>query len=320
MSRLLLGVFILVLAAPAGAQDAPSWRDSAYRLSAEVQRVRDSLRQDDSQIEEIARRSGLVVSATSDYRGLAQEVLDRFDAARRRWFGSALPTPNGFRITLRGGESWSFGRLTNRPQSLSIAGLPDADEAFRLAPFVPHETLGDAERIEREFLGEYGSLMMTSAPAVIRGWLRAGLLLSLDEDSRRERAMYSLVTGVGTAQRACVRGDAAGCAHALGVRRSGDPEGGGEYYPLVRADLLLAALELGGEGAWARLIAETEGTLEHRLAAAAGMPADSMLLRWRDGLLALQPDRGPLDVSSAGLILGWSALILAAGLGIARWV
>jgi hypothetical protein len=50
------------------------------------------------------------------------------------------------------------------------------------------------------------------------------------------------------------------------------------------------------------------------------MPADSMLLRWRDGLLALQPDRGPLDVSSAGLILGWSMLILAAGLAIARWV
>src|SRR5687767_7621914 len=120
MSRAALGMLLLALARPAAAQDAAAWRDSAYRLSAEQQRVWDSLKQDDLAIEEIARRSGLVVSATSDYRGLAQEVLDRFDAARRRWFGSALPTPNGFRITLRGGESWSFGRLTNRPQSLSI--------------------------------------------------------------------------------------------------------------------------------------------------------------------------------------------------------
>lgn len=320
MSRLALGVSLLVFAAPAGAQDAASWRDSAYRLSAEVQRVRDSLRQDDSQIEELAHRSGLVVSATGDYRALAQEVLDRFDAARRRWFGSALPSPNGFRITLRGGESWSFGRRTNRPQSLAIAGLPDADEALRLAPFVPDETLGDVERVTQEFLGEYGSLMMASAPAAIRGWLRAGLLLSLPEDSRRERAMYSLVTGVGKAQRACVQGDAAGCAHALGVRRSGDPEAGGEYYPLVRADLVLAALEQGGEGAWARLMAESEASIEQGLAAAAGMPADSMLLRWRDGLLELQPERGPLDLPAAGVILVWSALILGAGLGIARWV
>jgi hypothetical protein len=320
MCRLALGAFLLALTGPARAQDAAAWRDSVYRLSAEAERVRDSLKQDDSPTEEVARRSGLVVSATSDYRALAQEVLDRFDAARRRWFGSALPSPRGFRITLRRGESWSFGRRVGAPQSLRIAGLPDLDERFRAAPMVPDDALRNAETTAHRMLGEYGSLMMASAPAAIRDWLRAGLLLELGVDSRREGAMYSLVTGVGKAQRACVQGDAAGCAHAVGVRRSGDPNAGGEYYPLVRADLFLAALEQGGEGAWARLIAEEGGTVEQGLAAAAGMPADSMLLRWRDGLLALQPDRGPLDLPAAGVILGWSALILAAGLGIARWV
>ena len=318
MSRPAAGILLLALAAPAAAQDAAAWRDSAYQLSAERKRAWDSLKQDDAAIAEIARRSGLVVSATSDYRAFAEETLDRFDALRRRWFGTALPGPAGFRITLRHGESWSFGRQTSRPQSLSIAGLPDTGDAS-LAPFVPDANLGSPEKAAQRFLGEYGSLMMATAPAAIRGWLRAGLLLDMDEDSRKERAMYSLVTGVGKAQRACVRGDAAGCAHALGIRRSGDPDAGGEYYPLVRADLLLAALEQGGEGAWTRLVAAEGGSVEQDLAAAAGMPADSMLLRWRDGLLALQPDRGPLDVASAGLILGWSALILAAGLGIARW-
>lgn len=319
MSRLAAGILLLALAGPAAAQDAAAWRDSAYRLSAERQRVWDSLKQDDSELEEIASRAGLVVSATSEYRAFAEEVLDRFDALRRRWFGPALPGPAGFRITLRHGESWSFGRQTSRPQSLSIAGLPDTGDA-RLAPFVPDAKLGSPEKAAQRFLGEYGTLMMASAPAAIQGWLRAGLLLDHVEGSRRERAMYSLVTGVGKAQRQCVRGDAEACAHALGLRRSSDPDAGGEYYPLVRADLLLAALEQGGEGAWARLIPEAGGSVEERLAAAAGMPADSLLLRWRDGLLALQPDRGPLDLSAAGLILGWTALILAAGLGIARWV
>lgn len=319
MSRLALGLSLLVFAGSAGAQDAAAWRDSAYRLSAERQRVWDSLKQDDSRIEEITRRSGLVVSTTNDYQGVAEEVLHRFDAARRRWFGDALPDPAGFRITLRHGESWSFGRQTSRPQSLSIAGLPDTGAA-RLAPFVPDANLASPETAAQRFLGEYGSLMLASAPAAIRGWLRAGLMLNLGVDSRREAAMYSLVTGVGKAQRDCVRGDSQSCAHALGIRRSGDPDAGGEYYPLVRADLLLAALEQGGEGAWTRLMAVESGTVEQGVAAAAGMPADSMLLRWRDGLLALQPNRGPLDLSAAGLILGWSALILAAGLGIARWL
>lgn len=320
MSRLALGISLLAFAGPAPAQEAAAWRDSAYRLSAERQRVSDSLKQDELKLEEIAGRAGLVVSATGEYRAFAGEVLDRFDALRRRWFGPALPDPAGFRITLRHGESWSFGRrTTTRPQSLSIAGLPDTGDARR-APFVPDANLGSPEKAAQRFLGEYGSLMMAAAPAPIQRWLPAGLLLDLTEESRRERAMYSLVTGVGKAQRACVQGDAAGCAHALGIRPSGDPDAGGEYYPLVRADLLLAALEQGGEGAWARLIAAADGGVEQGVAAAAGMPADSMLLRWRGELLALQPDRGPLDLSAAGLILGWSGLILAAGLGIARWV
>jgi hypothetical protein len=319
MSRPFLVILLLPLAGPAAAQDAAAWRDSAYRLSAERQRVWDSLKQDDAKLEEIARRSGLVVSATSEYRAFAEEVLDRFDTLRRRWFGAALPGPAGFRITLRHGESWSFGRQTSRPQSLSIAGLPDTGDA-RLAPFVPDANLGSPERAAQRFVGEYGTLMMASAPAAIRGWLRAGLLLDMGEDSRREHAMYTLVTGVGKAQRACVQGDAAGCAHSLGIRPSGGPDAGGEYYPLVRADLLLAALERGGEEAWTRLIANQNANVEQGLAAAAGMPVDSVLLRWRDQLLALQPDRGPLDLSAAGLILAWSALLLGAGLGIARWV
>src|SRR5688572_4499317 len=157
MSRPVLGISLLALAGPAAAQDAAAWRDSAYRLSAERQQVWDSLKQDFSEAEEIARRPGLVVSATTDYRSLAEDVLDRFDSARRRWFGSALPAATGFRITLRSGGSWSFGWRTSSPQSLSIAGIPDADETVRLAPFVSDETLDNAEQAAQRFLGEYRS-------------------------------------------------------------------------------------------------------------------------------------------------------------------
>src|SRR5688572_29776996 len=136
MSRLALGLSLLVFAGPATAQNAAAWRDSAYRLSAEMLRVRDSLKQDDSRTEEIARRSGLVVSATSDYREIAEDVLNRFDTARRRWFGSALPGPAGFRITLRRGESWSFGQRMGVPQSLRFTGLQVQDDKVRAAHMV----------------------------------------------------------------------------------------------------------------------------------------------------------------------------------------
>ena len=191
MSRLALGVLLLALAVPAAAQDAAAWRDSAYRLSAEAQRIRDSLNQDDSELEAVASRSGLIASATSQYRAFAEEVLARFDAGRRRWFGTALPAASGFRITLRSGESWSFGRRIRSTRGLIIAGIPDGNEAFRLAPYLPKETLGHPEKAVQRLLGEYGRLMMSSAHDSIRAWLPDGLLMEIGTDARRERAPVS---------------------------------------------------------------------------------------------------------------------------------
>ncbi len=320
MSRMAVLIITLAVSGKLPAQSADAWRDSTYRITREVRSVRDSISKTDPGIEEIARRPGLLVSASPKHRAIATEVLARFDSARRHWFGEAMPGVSGFRIILRSGDTWSYGRRAGSPQSLTIAGLPDTGAAPRATPMVLQEQLGNAEKAARGFLFEYAGMMMGSTDDAVRRWLPAGLLLNLPDESRREQAMYALVTGDGKAQRHCVRGDAGACAYALGLRPTTNPEAGGQYYALARADLLLSALEQGGQGGWERLGARQSGTIEERLAEAAGMPADSLLIRWRDGLLALQPDRGPLDVSTAAALLGWSALVLAAGLGIARWV
>jgi hypothetical protein len=313
-------IALLALSGRGSAQDAGAWRDSTYRLTREVRSVRDSISEADPGVKEIARRSGLVVSATTDARAIAAEVLARFDSARRHWFGTLLPDAHGFRIILRRGDTWSFGSRIGAPQSLTIAGLPDTGTAPRATPMVSREQLSDAEGSARTFLFEYGGLMMRAAADSVQRWLPTGLLLNLPEESRREQAMYALVTGNGKAQRACVRGDSGACAYSLGLRQWPDSNAGAQYYTLTRADLLLTALELGGPGAWERLGASQHATIEARLAAAAGMPTDSLLVRWRDGLLALQPNRSPLTLSTAAVLLGWTILVLAAGLGIARWV
>lgn len=318
MSRIAVLITMLAVARELPAQSADAWRDSTYRLTRAVRSVRDSIRDIDAGVEEIARRSGLVVSAARIPRTIATDVLARFDSARQHWFGTALPDANGFEITLRRWDSRSFGSRVGNPQSLTIAGLPDTGSAPRSMQMVSNGRLSNSEEATRSFLFEYGGLMMRTAPEWLLRWLPSGLLLDLTDESRREQTMYALVTGNGKAQRDCVRGDPGACAYAMGLRSTTDPDAGGQFYPLARADFLLTGLELGGAGAWERL--GGDGTIEEHLARASGTPADSLLIRWRDGLLALRPERSPLDVPTAAVLLGWSALVLAAGLGIARWV
>lgn len=311
----------LVLAFPctSAAQDAAAWRDSAYRLTAEIKRVRDSVQRADESIAEIARRGGLVVSASVKYQPIAVAALERFDSTRRRWFGEALPGGDGFRIVLRTGEPWRWRRPIESRQSISIAGLPDTGTATRFSPLVSSRVLSSPERAAHEMLSHFGNMMVGSAAASIRRWLPAGPSLILPDIDRREQAMYALVTGDGNAQRACVMGDLDACAYVLGLREPLTADPGGQYYPLARADLLLFALDQGGPGAWERLRNGPGASVEELLAAAADMPVDSLLSRWRQGLLAMRPDRGPISGITTLAFLAWSSVVLAASLGIAKW-
>lgn len=318
MSRVsVLLAAILALPSVLLGQDAAAWRDSALRLDAEAQIVRDSLRKADDAIQEVVRQSGLTASATTERRTMASQVLARFDSIRNRWFGDGMPGDLGFRIVLRTEASWGSSR---RPQALAIAGLPDTGYAPRVSPLVRDQQFSSIEEITREFIYHFGNMMMKSAPAAIQRWLPTGLPLQVTDADRREEAMYALVTGDGNAQRECVRGDLGSCAYVLGLRAPTIPEPGGQYYPLARADLLLTALDLGGEGAWDRLRDSPGLTVEEHLTAATGMPADSLLSRWRSGLLDLRPDHGPLGMGTMALLLGWTGLVLMVALGIARWL
>ena len=131
--------------------------------------------------------------------------------------------------------------------------------------------------------------------------------------------MYAFVTGTGPAQRACIVGDVANCAIALGVRVAPFGVASDHFIPLVRADLLLTALEIGGKEAWSRSMVPEDSTVDQVLVAAAGIPLDSLIARWRTGLLARRPNATPINALTVALGAIWTAALLLAALGASRW-
>lgn len=88
--------------------------------------------------------------------------------------------------------------------------------------------------------------------------------------------------------------------------------------PGLRETLVLEALRLGGEGAYGRL-RRASGSVEERLAAAAGVSADSLLTAWRAALIdaAGQPTAATLPIGLTAVF--WMLAFAALGLRSTRW-
>lgn len=86
-----------------------------------------------------------------------------------------------------------------------------------------------------------------------------------------------------------------------------------------RQFLVQLALDTGGAGAFGRLTADSGVSIEHRLAAAAGIPLDSLLVVWGAAVRAASPERPAPTAWVTLFVLGWSAVVLALSLGEGRW-
>ena len=91
----------LVFPATALAQSAAAWRDSSERLGVAIAALRDSMVQGDSNVVEVARRGDLVIAATPTLHTTAVDAIERVQEMQDRWFGDALPSRDGFRLTVR---------------------------------------------------------------------------------------------------------------------------------------------------------------------------------------------------------------------------
>jgi hypothetical protein len=119
------------------------------------------------------------------------------------------------------------------------------------------------------------------------------------------------------ALRACAAGNDAPCTELL---RSLPPNVLPK--PLghdARATLVDAAIRLGGRDAYRRLLASPSVPIRDRLAAAAGIDADSLVARWRAEVVGSRPAPVSLPVWMFGVALGWMAFFATCGLRSSRW-
>jgi len=120
-----------------------------------------------------------------------------------------------------------------------------------------------------------------------------------------------------TMLQACANGSDSACTQLL---RSVPP--GALPRPLTyhaRATLINVALQVGGRAAYHRLVASAGRSMADRLALAGGVGVDSLLARWRAGILAARPTPVSLPRLGVWIALGWTALFAACGLGSSRW-
>jgi hypothetical protein len=261
----------------------------------------------------VARRGPFVVAASPNDRAVATDALSRFAATSDRWFGGALPSPAGFRIVIR--TEMATGSGFGRPREFGVvvlAALPDTASSMRI------QTAGTPQGAANALTEAYGTMMFASVPAVML-WLESAPSLPTPDADRRQVAMYTLVTGSSRAVRDCAGGVVAGCEIAFELYGSPPAIPGSSFSSFMRGDLMLAALSAGGRGAWARLRAAADSGIRTALAAAAGMPLDSLLSKWRVGLLSLRSTANPLSYPVAVAALIWSLALLAGALGASRW-
>lgn len=87
----------------------------------------------------------------------------------------------------------------------------------------------------------------------------------------------------------------------------------------ARASLANLALRQGGDAAFERLAMHPTGGLGDRLAFAAGVPLDSLLVLWRGEVLRARPATVAVSGASTAAALGWVALLGLMALRSSRW-
>jgi hypothetical protein len=103
----------------------------------------------------------------------------------------------------------------------------------------------------------------------------------------------------------CRRGDAAACVRLLPPPGFPPP-----LSRVSRAAFAQLALERGGEGGYERLAMDTSATVADRLAAAAGMPLEQLVLEWRALALRARPHAYAGLELKLGATLFWSLVFL----------
>lgn len=134
----------------------------------------------------------------------------------------------------------------------------------------------------------------------------------------RDLATLEQIRGASRAYTACVSDRSDG--DCLALLRGAPP--GAIPPPLpstARSSLVRTAVQLGGRGAYARLLASTGRPIEQRLAVASGVSGDSVLQAWHAAVLASRPQQVSVEARDAWVALAWGVAFGLLALRSSRW-
>lgn len=134
---------------------------------------------------------------------------------------------------------------------------------------------------------------------------------------KRMENMFGYENRLKPTYQTCLNGSDSACVDLL---RAIPPAAG--VYPLATATrefLTRLALQVGGRGAYLRLIQDPSASIPDRLAAAAAMPIDSLIARWRSLAIAGKPAPVTLPVTEIAIGLGWLVLLGICCVRSSRW-
>jgi hypothetical protein len=138
---------------------------------------------------------------------------------------------------------------------------------------------------------------------------------SLTRVSTVRRAMDRAERFDKTATTECLKGNDAACGRALYAIHSFERPPAG---PASRDALIWQAIHMGGDGAVERMLTSS-GTAAEALAAAAKVPADSVIRAWQRGMHNGGVGSDDLSVKMTLVAIGWVLLLLLASTRITRW-
>lgn len=355
----LLALTVLLAAAPAaGAQEEPNLRARIARLERELRNTKiaaaraDALRSPAIATSDTISAGALRVLAPAgvahDTRAAVAEAWPLLDAT----FGQASAKLAGYPFTLVGvgrrGERDPFEGVSNPV----ITNGQTADIVQRLlwaaATVIAASSdsaLGDWMRgalvpirdPAGERRGVYVALVTAPSPAARRCYLgdldacRSALGFVPVSDAvadwydapRRRQIVREIenldqVRGSSRAYTACVTDLSDTDCLAL-LRRAPPGAIPPPLPPSARFSLVRSAIELGGRGAFARLSASRGRPIEQRLAAASGVPGDSVLLSWHAAVLAARPQRVTVEARGGWIALAWGVAFGLLALRSSRW-
>lgn len=216
----------------------------------------------------------------------SQVLVARLDPALRAWMGGAI-IPSAEPDRLLGGIYVELLMAPSPTTRGCFAGdIPACRDAFDLPP----------------------------TPEPFRRWYGA---------TERRLIVRQVVTGddvhsIRDLYEQCVtRGDDDACVRILQRQSpSAIPQ---PLSDATRIGLVGQALELGGRGAFSRLMAATGRPVDAQLAAAAGISTDSLLALWRTRVLAARPSPVTLNPRGAWMALLWGLVFGLLAFGSTRW-